>query len=148
MNNRNKALIVVVVLLAVVAVIGIFSYLIGEEKDAKSEFSDNFTPEVKWEVHQTGNNSALLHLIIELPPDKRNLKAEVRSIEDSFYKKHLYIRTDDSPYFVQSEKGLENYLTIPSGEVLTVRIKMSVMIDESKSWWAASLKDKTIEVIT
>ena len=151
MNNKNKALIVVVVLLAVVAVIGIFSYLIGEEKDAKSEFSDNFTPEVKWKVHQIGNNSALLHLVIELPPDKKNLKAKVISVEDSFShdcRDNLYLGTYENLSFVQCEDGLENHLIVPSGKRLTVKVKLSLMIDENKSWWTTNIEDTTIEVIT
>lgn len=143
MNKR-----IIIIFLVVVIFSSCFYSILQEEKKAERKFlGDNFTPEIKWEVQQLGNNSALLHLEIELPPEK-NLKAEIRGIENVFYRKHLYIRTGDSPYFVRNEKGVENYLIVPNGEILTVRIKLSVMVDEGKKWWTVSLKDKTIEVIT
>ena len=149
MNYKEKLLIGVLV---VVMVAGIFLYLIGEKDDAKSEFfSGNFTPGVKWEVRQMGDNSALLHLMIELPPDKNNLKAEVKSIENSFSHgrgNNLYLGTYENLSFVQCEGGLENYLIVPSGERLTVKIGLRIMIDENKDWWVANIEGTTIEVIT
>lgn len=104
---------------------GTCSYLLGEEKDTKNKFfSDDFTPEVKWEVEQMGNNSALLHLMIELPPDKKNLKAKVINVRDSFShdcRDNLYLGTYENLSFAQSKNGLENYLIVPDGERLTVK---------------------------
>lgn len=79
------------------------------------------------------------------------MKAEVRSIEDSFSQgrgNNLYLGTYENLSFVQCENGLENYLIVPSGERLTVKVGLHIIVDEDRSWQIANIESATIEVIT
>lgn len=116
-----------------------------ETREVRNELS-NFDFEIKWEVNQIGNHSALLYLSMELPEGFNNsdnkLLAEVTSIRSSFDHgyNNLYLGADEDLLFIQNGSKLENNLIVPSNELLTIVVEIDVA--------TIVLREKTIEVVT
>ena len=140
-------------IVAIVIVIAIlwmgFVYPETKAKEIRTEFGDDFSFEIEWEVEQIGNNSALLYLTTELPEEFDNsnnrVGVMVTGIEDSFnqyYSSDLFLGTYDDLVFVRDGNKYQNCLIVPNGERLSVGVKIYSSTNK------IGVESKTIEVIT